>query len=116
MKPILLILALALVAPMAASSQTGGAALITPPPSESDQAGKNEVSGTVTEFIPGQIITVKTKLPNPMSFAISKSVRCVNSAGKTIKLEKIQPGASVLISYIGNEDTRTATRIVVGKR
>jgi hypothetical protein len=111
MKRILSVLACVLIAPVAFAQTSGTPGLITPPPSQNaDVPGK--ATGTVTEFN-GQTLTVKTQAPNPMSFALSKTVRFVDSKGKNIKKERITPGARVQVLYYGDEDTRTATRIIV---
>ena len=87
--------------------------LITPPPSPAGQASNGVSRGSVTAFFPGKVITVKTELPNPMSFALSKSVRYLDKAGKEVKDDRIKPGARVRIYSEGNEDTRTATRVII---
>jgi hypothetical protein len=111
MKRILSVLACAMIAPVAFAQTSGTPGLITPPPSQTaDVPGK--AAGTVTA-ITKEIITVKTDAPNPMSFALSKTVHFVDSKGKNIKEQRITPGARVQVWFYGNEDTRTATRIIV---
>jgi hypothetical protein len=112
MKRLLSVLACAIVVPVAfAQTNRAPTNLITPPPSHTDVPGT--ATGLVTAFLPGQTITVKTQAANPMSFALAKNLRVVDSKGKAVKLDKIRPGARVRVSYEGNEDTRTATRILV---
>jgi hypothetical protein len=111
MKRILFAIALVLMIPLAGFSQTNGTPtpLITP-------AGRAETPGTVTGLVTeksAQTITVKTEAANPISFALGKSIRYLNKNGKKIKPERIRPGARVRVSFEGNEDTRTATRITV---
>jgi hypothetical protein len=111
MKRILSVLACAVIAQVAFAQTSGTPALITPPPSQTaDAPGK--AAGTVTEFT-DQTLTVKTDAPNPMSFALTKKVRFVDSKGKNIKKDRVTPGARVQVWFYGNEDTRTATRIIV---
>jgi hypothetical protein len=113
MKRLLSVLACAIVVPVAfAQTNRAPTNLITPPPSHTDDV-PGTATGLVTAFLPGQTITVKTQAANPMSFALSKTMKVVDSKGKAIKLDKIRPGARVRVSYEGNEDTRTATRILV---
>ncbi|MEY2439742.1 MAG: hypothetical protein QOI34_1127 [Verrucomicrobiota bacterium] len=87
--------------------------LVTPPPSSPRQTRDTVVTGSVTAFLPGQIITLKTQAANPISFALSKSVRFVDKADKEIKADRIKPGTRVQVSYEGNEDTRKATKVVI---
>ena len=112
MKRLLSVLACAIVVPVAfAQTNRAPTNLITPPPSHTDVPGT--ATGLVTAFLPGQTITVKTQAANPISFALSKTMKVVDSKGKAVKLDKIRPGARVRVSYEGNEDMRTATRILV---
>jgi len=69
--------------------------------------------GTVTTYIPGKTITVKTDAPNPMSFAIVKSTVFTHKSGKKVKGATIAPGARVQVFYEGGEDNRHANRVVV---
>ena len=86
--------------------------LVTPPPSSADEAPSNIATGVV-KGLTGEVITIKTHSPNPVSFAISKTARYVDKKGKAIPKERVKPGVRVRIEFEGNEDTRTATRIVV---
>lgn len=84
--------------------------MVTPPPNSADSA--NIASGTVME-VTGETITVKTNAPNTMSFAVSKSIQYVDKKGRKIKKQRIGPGSQVRVYFQGNEDTRTANRIVL---
>jgi len=85
--------------------------MVTPPPNPADSSA-NIANGVVTELT-SEVITVKTNAPNPMSFAMSKSIQYADKKGRKVKKQRIAPGAKVKVYYQGNEDTRTATRIVV---
>lgn len=111
MKRIVLVLTCALLVPFAAYSQTGvKRSMVTPPPNQADSS--NIVSGVITD-LSAETITVKTNAPNPMSFAIRKGVQYVDSNGRKVKKQRIGPGSRVRVYYYGNEDTRTASRIVL---
>ena len=111
MKRIALLLICALLLPLAGYSQTREKpAMVTPPPNSADSA--NIASGTVME-VTGETITVKTNAPNTMSFAVSKSIQYVDKKGRKIKKQRIGPGSQVRVYFQGNEDTRTANRIVL---
>jgi|SRR3954463_8872960 hypothetical protein len=109
----LLALALLVCTSVLGFSQTRGTPtpLITPPPTKSDMPGT--APGLVTD-ISSQTITVKTEAANPVSFALGKKIQFVNAKGKKVKANTVKPGARVRVFYEGTEDTRTATKIMVG--
>src|SRR5947199_1831157 len=109
----LLTLALLVCTSVLGFSQTRGTPtpLITPPPTKTDTPGT--APGLVTD-ISSQTITVKTEAANPVSFALGKKVQFVNSKGKKVKANSVKPGARVRVFYEGTDDTRTATKIIVG--
>jgi hypothetical protein len=69
--------------------------------------------GTVTTFTPGKTIVVKTTAVDPVSYVLGKTVRYVNTAGKTIEASMIKPGARVHVHYDGTGETRVVNRVVV---
>ena len=93
-------------------AQTAGTPLplITPPTKPADTA--DGFSGVVTG-VTTEAITLKTEAANPLSFALGKTVRYVDKAGKEIQSDRIKPGARVRVFFEGNEDTRTATRVIL---
>jgi endonuclease YncB( thermonuclease family) len=109
----LLALALLVFTSVLGFSQTGSTPtpLITPPANRNDMPGNSP--GLVTD-INGQTITVKTEAANPVSFALGKKVQFVNTKGRKVKANAVKPGARVRVIYEGTEDTRTATKIIVG--
>jgi hypothetical protein len=113
MKRTLLFFVWLAVVPTIVVSQTGSGptALVTPPPSRTETPGS--VTGLVTA-VSNETITVKSEAANPISFAVNKSVRYVDKGGKKIKSNRVRPGARVRIYYEGGEDTRTATKIILG--
>jgi len=111
MKPMLFALALVLLFPVAGFSQAARTPtpLITPPPG-------NETPGIakgLVTAISAQTITVKTEAANPLSFALSKTIRLQDKKGKKIKADRIRNGTRVRVYYEGGEETRTANKIVV---
>ena len=84
--------------------------MVTPPPNPA--GASNIASGVITELT-GEVITLKTSAPNPMSFAIGKTVQYADKKGRKLKKQRIGVGAKVRVYFQGNEDTRTATRIVL---
>ena len=103
---------LSLLIPLSAYAQsTEKPSMVTPPPNPAANTA-NIATGVVTDLT-AEIITVKTDAPNPMSFAMSKSIQYADKKGRKVKKQRIGPGAHVKVYFQGNEDTRTATRIVV---
>jgi hypothetical protein len=111
MKRIALLFICALLLPLAGYSQTKEKpTMIAPPPNPAGSS--NIASGTVVELT-AETITLKTSGPNTMSFAMSKSIQYVDKKGRKIKKQRIGPGVQVRVYFQGNEDTRTANRIVL---
>jgi hypothetical protein len=70
--------------------------------------------GTVTTFEPGKTIVVrKTGAPEPISYALGKTVHYVNRAGKTIEASLIKPGVPVHVYYDSTGGTQVVSRVVV---
>ena len=95
---------------LVAQTNTTPLPLITPPTSGSKTV--TELSGLVT-VVRRDTVTIKTEAANPVSFALAKSVKYADRAGNEIQADRIRPGARVRVVYEGNEDTRTATRIIL---
>ncbi len=64
-----------------------------------------ESLGTVTEFTPGDSLTLKTEAAEPMHYTFSKNVEYVNAHGKVIEASKIRKDSKVRVHYLkhGNE-------------
>jgi hypothetical protein len=113
MKRIAFLLVCALLIPVAGYSQNREKpTMVTPPPAPNGADSANIANGVVTELT-GETITVKTNAPNPMSFAIGKTIQYADKKGRKVKKQRIGPGSKVKVYFQGNEDTRTATRIVL---
>ena len=111
MKRLVLVVTCAFVLPFAAYSQhTNKPTLVTPPPNPAESS--NIASGVITE-LSGQTITLKTNAPNPVSFALGKSVQYVDKKGKKVNKQRVGLGSRVRVYFQGNEDTRTVTRIAL---
>ena len=117
MKKTIVTLACALVAPLAfAQSETTTTQSTTTNPvtgSTETTTTSTTTEGTVTTFTPGKTIVVKATTGDPISYALGKTVRVVNKAGREIKETMIRPGARVHVYYDGNGETRVVNRVVV---
>jgi hypothetical protein len=112
MKRLLFVLSWVVLVPVSGFAQANQTPvpLITPPPTQGDSVGG--AIGLVTS-VNHEIITVKTEAANPMSFAIGKTAHFVDKKGRKIKQDRIKVGTRVRVYYEGNEDTRTATKIII---
>jgi hypothetical protein len=112
MKSLLLVLSFVVALPLAGFAQAnrGPTALTTPPPNSNETPGA--ATGLVTA-VSGETITVKTEAANPISFAINKTVHFTDKRGRRVKPDRIKAGARVRVLFKGNEDNRTATRVIV---
>ncbi len=70
-------------------------------------------SGTVSTFVPGKTIVVKTSATDPISYVLGKTVTYVTRAGKTIEASMIKPGANVEVMYDKNGDEMVVSRVIV---
>lgn len=72
-------------------------------------------SGMVTTtYEPGKIIVVGSESSHgTFSFALSKTVRYVNKAGREIDAHLIKPGTRIHVYYGGTDETRVVNCVVV---
>ena len=61
--------------------------------------------GTVTEFTPGDSLTLKTEATEPVHYTFSKTVEYVNAHGKVIEASKIKKDSKVRVHFLkqGND-------------
>ena len=114
MKKTSITLACALIAPLAfaQTSSTTTQSTSTNPITGTSETTTTTTStdGTVTTFTPGKTIAVKpTAAADPVSYALGKTVRFVNKAGREINEEMIKPGAHVHVYHDGT----VVSRVVV---
>jgi hypothetical protein len=64
-----------------------------------------ESTGTVTEFTPGDSLTLKTEATEPMHYTFSKNVTYMNAHGKVIGANRIKKDSKVQVHYLkqGND-------------
>jgi ABC-type Fe3+-hydroxamate transport system substrate-binding protein len=117
MKKTTITLACALIAPLAfaQTSSTTTQSTSTNPVTGTSETTTTTTStdGTVTTFTPGKTIVVKPTAADPISYALGKTVRFVNKAGREIKEEMIKPGARVHVYYDNTGETHVVNRVVV---
>jgi len=108
MKKTVLSIALALVAPFAwaqTSSTTTTSTTTT-----------TEGGGTITEYTPGSVITLK-ETSGPRHYKFSKTVTYVTKSGKTLDEEtvktRIKVGVPVHVHYSGEGDNIMVDRVIL---
>ena len=72
-----------------------------------------ESFGTVTEFTPGDSLTLKTEATEPMHYAFSKDVEYVNAHGKVIETSKIRKNSKVHVHYVRHGDEMVVDKVVL---
>jgi len=107
MKKTLLSIALAVVAPLA-WGQTSSSTMTT--------TTTTEGGGTITEFTPGSVITLKES-SGPRSYRFGKTVTYVSKSGKTLDEEtvrtRIKVGIPVHVHYTGEGDNLIVDRVIL---
>jgi hypothetical protein len=106
MKKTLLSIALAVVAPLA-WGQTSSTMTTTT---------TTEGGGTITEFTPGSVITLKES-SGPRHYRFGKTVTYVTKSGKTLDEEtvrtRIKVGIPVRVHYTGEGDNLLVDRVIL---
>ena len=119
MKKTIVTLACVAIAPLAfaqsSTTETTKTTTDTPVSSSTETTTTTtSTDGTVSTFTPGQTIVVRREgVTDPISYALGKTVRYVNRAGKTIEASTIKPGAKVHVYYDNEGDAHVVNRIVV---
>jgi len=72
-----------------------------------------ESFGTVTEFTPGDSLTLKTEATEPMHYTFSKTVEYVNAHGKVIEASKIRKDSKVRVHYLKDGDDMVVDKVIV---
>ena len=98
MKPTMIAIVCAVIAPLAFAQTT---------------ETTTTTRGTVTRYEHGRKIVVRTeKDENPVSYALGKTVHYINKAGKKIDEHVIRPGTRVIV-YTAKGKLHAAERVVV---
>jgi hypothetical protein len=72
-----------------------------------------ETMGTVTEFTPGDSITLKTEAAEPMHYKFGKTVEYVNAHGKVIEASKIKKDSKVRVHYLKHGDDMVVDKVIL---
>ena len=72
-----------------------------------------ESFGTLTEFTPGEFLTLRTDASEPMRYKFGKTVTYVNSHGKVIEASKFQKDSKVRIHWVKDGDTMLVDRVIL---
>jgi|SRR5476651_1924765 hypothetical protein len=74
-----------------------------------------ESTGTVTEFIPGHVFTLKTEATEPVHYKFAKTVTYVTSDGQVIEASKIRKDSRVRVHYVKEGDDMMVDKVIVTK-
>ena len=113
MKKTLIMLACALIAPLAfaQTSTTTTQETTTNPTTTTETTTTTYATGTVTTYEPGKTIVVRSE-EGPVSFALGTAARIVDGAGKIITAP-LRSGQKVRVYYNGPTEHRTVERVIV---
>jgi hypothetical protein len=75
-----------------------------------------ESFGTVTEFTPGDSLTLKTEAAEPMHYKFSKTVTYVNGRGKTVDASKIKKDSKVRVHYLKQGNDMVVDKVTVTRK
>ena len=71
-----------------------------------------ESFGTVTEFTPGDSLTLKTEAAEPLHYKFGKTVAYVNSHGKVIDASKIKKDSKVRVHFFKQGDDMVVDKVI----
>jgi hypothetical protein len=89
-----------------AQTSTSSTTVATQPNGATEtNATTTESFGTVTEFTPGDSMTLKTEAATPVHYKFGKTVEYVNGHGKVVEASKIRKDSKVRVHYVrhGND-------------
>jgi hypothetical protein len=72
-----------------------------------------ESFGTVTEFTPGQFLTLKTEAAQPLRYKFGKTVTYMTSDGKVIEASKIRKDSKVRVHYLKDGNDMVVDKVIV---
>jgi hypothetical protein len=72
-----------------------------------------ESLGTVTEFTPGDSLTLKTEATEPVHYKFGKTVEYVNVHGKVIEASKIRKDSKVRVHYVKQGDDMVVDKVIL---
>ena len=78
--------------------------------------GSPESVGTVTDFIPGQTMVLKTEAAEPVHYKFSKSVTYVTADGRVIDPSQVRKDSNVPGSLRQNGDDILVDKVIVTER
>ncbi len=78
--------------------------------------GSPESVGTVTDFIPGQTMILKTEAAEPVHYKFSKSVTYVTADARVIDPSQVRKGSNVRVHYVKSGDDILVDKVIVTER
>jgi hypothetical protein len=72
-----------------------------------------ESTGTVTEFTPGDSLTLKTEATEPMHYTFSKNVTYMNAHGKVIGADRIKKDSKVQVHYLKHGNKMVVDKVTL---
>lgn len=72
-----------------------------------------ESTGTITEFTPGSVLSLKTEAGEPVRYKFGKNVTYTTSDGKVIEASKIRKNSKVRVHYVKDGDDMLVDKVIV---
>jgi hypothetical protein len=113
MKKLLLIPGVAALALLYSPSVHGQAVVRESTTTTATTTVPTEVTGTVTEWAPGNVIIRQKDVAAPVRFSFARSVEFVDAAGNPVAREVITPGVPVTIRYVREGDRMLVDRVMM---
>jgi hypothetical protein len=88
-----------------AQTSSSSTTVATQPNGATETNASTESFGTVTEFTPGDSMTLKTEAATPVHYKFGKTVEYVNGHGKVVEASKIRKDSKVHVHFVrqGND-------------
>jgi hypothetical protein len=97
-----------------AQTSTSSTTVATQPNGVTDvNTTTTESLGTVTEFTPGDSMTLKTEAVTPVHYKFGKTVEYVNAHGKVIEASKIRKDSKVRVHYVKQGDDMLVDKVTL---
>ena len=76
-------------------------------------AEPTEVTGTVTEFAPDNVVIRQKEIAAPVHYSFAQTVEYVDDAGNTVTREVLKTGVPITVRYVKEGDRMIVNRVIV---
>ncbi len=108
-----IVFATALMGSVAFAQTSASTKVATQPNGVTETTTTTESFGTVTEFTPGDSLTLRTEAAEPVHYKFGKTVEYVNVHGKVIEASKIRKDSKVRVHYVKQGDDMLVDKVIL---